>query len=175
MQYLKCGPIRIPYEVKQEGAAKTFSICGIRIPFSTYVKDGKKYYKIFGLTFRFENQKKMFITQSYSNYLAKNSMDKKKIEETARNIFREKQGYELNLENPRTMNEKIFWLKLNYHDPLITKCCDKFAVKDYVNEVLGPGHVVPTIASWDRAEDIDFSILPVKYALKVQRIQYNRK
>ncbi len=167
MQYLKCGPIRIPYEVKTEGTAKTFHICGIKIPFSTYLKDGKKYYKIFGLTFRFENQKKMFITQSYSNYLAKNNMDEKKIEETARNIFREKQGYELNLENPRTMNEKIFWLKLNYHDPLITKCCDKFAVKEYVNEVLGPGHVVPTIASWDRAEDIDFSILPDKYALKV--------
>ena len=31
-------------------------------------------------------------------------------------------GYELNLDDPRTFNEKIQWLKLYNHDPLITKC-----------------------------------------------------
>ena len=76
-------------------------------------------------------------------------------------------GYPLNLEKPRTMNEKIMWLKLYYQDPLITKCADKFAVKDYVNEVLGPGHVVPTIAAWDDPEKIDFDSLPERFVLKV--------
>ena len=35
------------------------------------------------------------------------------------------------------MNEKIMWMKLYYQDPLITKCADKYAVKEYVKEKIG--------------------------------------
>ena len=167
MQYLKLGPVKIPYQIKTNGPKKSFHICGIKIPFLTYMKDNQKYCEIFGISFKLSGQDKLFITQSHSNYLMKDQLDDKKIEEIATQIFKEKLGYDLNLKNPSSMNEKIFWLKLNYHNPLVTTCCDKFAVKEYVEEKLGPGYIVPTIKSWDSAEEIDFSILPEKYVLKV--------
>ena len=92
--------------------------------------------------------------------------EEKKIE-ILKEHFRNRVGYELNLENPRTFNEKIMWTKLYYQNPLITTCCDKYAVKDYVNAVLGPGYVVPTIASWEDPDDIDFDALPNQFVLKV--------
>ena len=41
-------------------------------------------------------------------------------------------GKELHLDEPRYFDEKIWWLKLNNRDPLLTKCSDKAAVRDYV-------------------------------------------
>lgn len=81
--------------------------------------------------------------------------------------FLNRVGYELNLDAPKTFNEKIMWTKLYYQNPLITTCCDKFAVKEYVKKILGEEYFVPTIASWDDPDDIDFSILPDQFVLKV--------
>lgn len=49
-------------------------------------------------------------------------------------LFRIKQGYRLNLENPKTYNEKLQWIKLNDHNPLMPKCCDKYTVRKFVAE-----------------------------------------
>lgn len=167
MQYFKLGPIRIPYKIKITRDKKIFQICGIKIPFSSFDKDGQKYYKLFFFTFRFPFIDKHFITQGQSNYLMRDRLDEDTIRRISTAIFEEKVGYKPNLDHPRSMNEKIFWMKLNYHDPLITTCCDKFAVKDYVTQKLGASYVIPTLASWERAEDIDFSQLPAQFVLKV--------
>ncbi len=167
MQYIKMGPVRIPYQIKTDGNKKVFSIGRVKIPFETFEKNNKKNYRLWGITFRLPLLDKLFITQGYSNYLIKDTLDEQKIEEIATKIFAEKLGYSLNLQNPKSMNEKIFWLKLNYHNPLVTTCCDKFAVKQYVDEQFGTGHVIPTIASWEHAKDIDFHCLPKQYVLKV--------
>ena len=95
------------------------------------------------------------------------ALDEKEKIKILKEAFENRCGYPLNLDEPRTMNEKIMWLKLYYQDPLITKCADKFAVKNYVDEVVGPGHVVPTIASWDDPDQIDFDSLPDQFVLKV--------
>ncbi len=94
-------------------------------------------------------------------------LDEDKKVEILKNVFRKKNGYDLNLENPKTMNEKIMWFKLYYQDPLVTKCCDKYAVKDYVSEVVGEKYVVPTLGVWKSADEIDFDSLPEKFVLKV--------
>lgn len=47
-------------------------------------------------------------------------------------LFRMKQGYALNLNNPKTYNEKLQWIKLNDHNPLMPKCCDKYKVRQFV-------------------------------------------
>lgn len=171
MNYIKLGPVRIPYKVKVNGDKKIFRIFGINIPFETIIRDNRKLYKFFGLTLRvpFLNKylDKIFVNQAKVNYLLNDQLTDEKIRKIAVSIFEEKLGYTPDLDNPKTMNEKIFWIKLNYHNPLVTTCCDKFAVKDYVNEKLGEGYVVPTIASWDNADDIDFGILPEKFAMKV--------
>lgn len=92
--------------------------------------------------------------------------EEKKIE-ILQETFLSRVGYELNLDAPQTFNEKVMWTKLYYQNPLITTCCDKFAVKEYVKQILGEDYFVPTIASWDDPDDIDFDSLPDQFVLKV--------
>lgn len=92
--------------------------------------------------------------------------EEKKIE-ILQETFLRRVGYELNLDAPKTFNEKVMWTKLYYQNPLITTCCDKFAVKEYVKQILGEDYFVPTIASWDDPDDIDFDSLPDQFVLKV--------
>lgn len=46
-------------------------------------------------------------------------------EEYLRRMWRWKMGYELNLDNPRTFNEKLQWLKLYDRRPEYTVMADK--------------------------------------------------
>lgn len=75
-------------------------------------------------------------------------------------------GRKLNLDEPRTFNEKLQWLKLHDRNPLYTKLVDKAAVKPWVAERIGWEHVVPTLGVWDHFEEIDFASLPEKFVLK---------
>ena len=81
--------------------------------------------------------------------------------------FKNSLGYDLNLDNPQTFNEKIQWLKLYNHDPLITKCADKYLAREYIKEKVGEEYLIPLLGVWDKAEDIDFDLLPNKFVLKV--------
>ncbi len=94
-------------------------------------------------------------------------LTQQKKAEILKETFRRRMGFELNLEDPRSFNEKIMWSKLYYQNPLITRCCDKYAVKDYVRETVGEGYTVPTLGVWERPEDIDFDALPDRFVLKV--------
>src|SRR5690606_37814815 len=51
--------------------------------------------------------------------------------------YKKRFNKELNLENPKTLNEKINWLKLNDRTSLHTICADKLKVRDYVSEKIG--------------------------------------
>lgn len=75
-------------------------------------------------------------------------------------------GYDLNLANPQTFNEKINWMKLYYRNSLMTRIVDKYEFKNYIKEQLGDNYTVPLIEAWDRVEDIDFDKLPNKFVLK---------
>ncbi len=75
-------------------------------------------------------------------------------------------GYSLNLKNPITFNEKLQWLKLYNRNPEYTRMVDKYEAKEYVASIIGKEHVIPTIAVYDRAEDIDFNALPNQFVLK---------
>jgi len=83
-----------------------------------------------------------------------------------RKIFFKKTGYELNLKDPQTFNEKINWLKFNENTPLMTKCADKYLVREHIK---GKG-VEETLAKlygvWDKPEDIHWDDLPNRFVLK---------
>ena len=70
------------------------------------------------------------------------------------------------LNNPCTFNEKLQWLKLHDHNPLYNTLVDKYSVKKWVADRIGPEYVTETYARWDRAEDIDISGLPERFVLK---------
>jgi len=81
-------------------------------------------------------------------------------------LWRAQKGYSLDLDNPKTFNEKLQWLKLFYHKPEYTTMVDKYLAKKYVADRIGEEHVIPLLGVWDRAEDIDFSKLPNQFVLK---------
>jgi hypothetical protein len=85
---------------------------------------------------------------------------------TLRKEFREKMGYELNLDDPRTLSEKIQWLKIHYRDPFMAKCADKVAVRDYVAKMLGQEYLVPIYGIWEHVNDVNTEALPQKFVLK---------
>ena len=69
-------------------------------------------------------------------------------------------GYELNLNNPQTLNEKINWLKLNDRTPLHTLCADKYAVREYIKDKIGKKYLVPLIFQTNKTTDITPENLP---------------
>lgn len=76
-------------------------------------------------------------------------------------------GKDLNLNNPKTFNEKLQWLKVHDHNPLYTTLVDKYAVRDYIKEELGEEYLIPIVGGpWTNAEDIDFGKLPNQFVLK---------
>ena len=74
----------------------------------------------------------------------------------------------LNLDNPTTLNEKLQWLKLNlYRDnDLVTQCCDKYRVREYVEKHSGGNYLIDLYGVWKDADDIDFEELPDSFVLK---------
>lgn len=75
-------------------------------------------------------------------------------------------GKRLNLKEPKTYNEKIQWLKLYNRKSEYTMMVDKYAVKEYVANIIGEEHVIPTLGIWDKPEEIDFDKLPSQFVLK---------
>lgn len=54
-------------------------------------------------------------------------------------MYRGFMGKKLNVIKPATFNEKIQWLKLHDRKPEYTTMVDKYAVKKYVEQILGGG------------------------------------
>ena len=81
-------------------------------------------------------------------------------------LFKIRVGYDLNLDNPQGINEKIQWLKLNDLNPEHCIKADKYLVRDYVKKTVGDKYLVPLYGVWDKFDDIDFLKLPNKFVLK---------
>lgn len=75
-------------------------------------------------------------------------------------------GKSIDINEPKTFNEKLQWLKFNYRFPLQSVVSDKYLVRDYVKEKIGEEYLIPLLGCWDRYEDIDFSKLPNQFVLK---------
>lgn len=82
-------------------------------------------------------------------------------------IFYLKQRKKLDLDNPRTYNEKLNWMKLNYRNDLMPICADKYTVRQYVEEC-GCGELLTKMLwhGYDPSK-IPFDILPDKFVIKV--------
>lgn len=83
-----------------------------------------------------------------------------------RMMWKQWMDYPLHLNNPKTYNEKLQWMKLHDRNPLYTKLVDKFSVKDYVKDIIGGQYIIPTLGVWRTVEEIDFASLPNQFVLK---------
>lgn len=75
-------------------------------------------------------------------------------------------GRDLNIDEPKTFNEKLQWLKLYNRRPEYTVMVDKFLVRDYIAEKIGHEYLIPLLGVWDNPYEIDFSKLPDQFVLK---------
>ena len=81
--------------------------------------------------------------------------------------YRIKFGRALRLDSPERFTEKIQWYKLNYRNPDMPRCSDKYLVREYVKEK-GLEHILTELHSvFDKPEDIRLDQLPDKFVLKL--------
>jgi len=103
--------------------------------------------------------------------------------------FYKKVGYQLNLKNPKSYNEKIIWKKINDRNPLLPVTSDKYKVRSYLRKVLGEEKakdiLIPLLYVTDQPETIPFERLPSAFIVKpnhtsglhiiVENGNYNKK
>lgn len=82
-------------------------------------------------------------------------------------LFKSVMGYELNLKNPKTFNEKIQWLKLFEENETMIKCGDKYGVRDYAKSKGLDKILCDLYGVYKSVDEIDFNSLPEKFVLKV--------
>lgn len=83
-------------------------------------------------------------------------------------IYRVSKGKWINLESPKTFDEKISWLKLNIYNKssLVSQCADKYEVREYVR-ACGLEEILNELYDVFESEDeIEWTHLPNKFVLK---------
>lgn len=80
--------------------------------------------------------------------------------------YRIKTGRKLNLKNPKRFSEKLQWYKLNYRDPVMARCVEKYDVREYIAEMNLEDTLTTCYGVFDSAEEIDFDALPDSFVLK---------
>lgn len=147
-QFIKKSLKLLGYDIHKSERNKITSFIQkkTRLPFSETIYNPRWRLKnYFALREFGESHKRWFIEQKYSYLL----------------------GEFPDLDNPKTFNEKIHWLNLNYQNELIAKCCDKYEMKIYIKEKIGSKYAVPVLKVFNSANEINFDELPNKFAIKV--------
>lgn len=62
---------------------------------------------------------------------------------------------ELDLDEPKRFDDKVWWLKLNNRDPLLTVCSDKNAVRQYVSECGYENILIPQLDVLTSIKELD--------------------
>ncbi len=81
-------------------------------------------------------------------------------------VFKAETGYALDLNHPKTYNEKLQWIKLYDRKPEYTIYADKYKVRDYIARTIGKEYLAPLIGVYKKAEEIPWSKLPDRFVLK---------
>lgn len=80
--------------------------------------------------------------------------------------YRIKTGRKLNLKNPQRFTEKLQWYKLNYKNPLMIQCVDKYDVREYVKSKGLESILVPCYGVYDSVDEINWDALPDQFVMK---------
>ena len=75
-------------------------------------------------------------------------------------VFKINHGYNLSLNSPSTLNEKIQWMKLNYSHPNEKLFADKLLVRDYIKSEFGEDLLVPLIFATKDVKLINENFMP---------------
>lgn len=74
--------------------------------------------------------------------------------------FKKSQGYNLDLKNPKTLNEKMQWLKLYDRTELHTICADKLLAREFYERQFGAKYLIPLWFKTNNWKDITPDNMP---------------
>ena len=114
--------------------------------------------KLIKILFKKEYRYNFLNSHGFSKYICSEKLLKIRYESCM--------GRKLNLDSPKTYTEKLQWLKLYDHKDIYTTMVDKYEAKKFVAEKIGAEYIIPLLGVWEKAEDIDFDILPDEFVLK---------
>ncbi len=80
--------------------------------------------------------------------------------------YKIKTGRKLNLKNPERFTEKIQWYKINYRNPLMQQCVDKYNVRKYVENKGLQKILVELYEKYNSIDEIEWNKLPNSFVLK---------
>lgn len=80
--------------------------------------------------------------------------------------YRMKTGHKLDLNNPKRFTEKLQWYKLNYKNPLMIQCVDKYDVREYVESKGLSDILIPCYGVFNSPNEIDWNALPNQFVMK---------
>ena len=113
----------------------------------------------------------LYFSETYTKEIKRNyefykNLPPEKYEEELKIWYKKVSGKILDLDNPKTFNEKIQWLKLFDSTPKKTLLADKYLVKNYIKDTIGKKYVIPLLKVWNSYNEINFNSLPNKFILK---------
>ena len=147
------------FSIKVQGLYYIIKICGLKL----HIKSLKLAYK------KIKELEKKQITSRSSEFFWANEekfTTQDKIWYLSQKFY-EQTGYFPNFKNPKSLNEKLNWLKLNYYNPIENICIDKYEFKKYIKNKLGDGYTIPLLGVYDDVNDINFDKLPQKFVIKI--------
>lgn len=80
--------------------------------------------------------------------------------------YRIKTGRRLNLKKPVRFTEKLQWYKLNYKNPIMIQCVDKYDVREYVKSKGLDNILIPCYGVYNSPDEINWDILPDQFVMK---------
>jgi len=100
------------------------------------------------------------------NYYFLINLEEEKYPAYLKKLFKYKTGYDLHLNNPKTFNEKIQYIKLYGASDLKRRLSDKILVRSFAAEKIGAQYLKPALQICSKFEDIDFDKLPDSIVIK---------
>ena len=127
---------------KRHNKRKVLTMLGIHIPLDT------KFNRIYAKRFQ--------------------GLSQKELEFCIKSQYKAWHGKKLDLNNPKTFNEKLCWEKCYYWNPLMTTCADKVKARDYFCKRVKKGeqYLVKQYGAYKTPDEIDFDSLPNSFVLK---------
>lgn len=80
--------------------------------------------------------------------------------------FRAKFGKWINFAHPESLNEKLQYSKVYGYKDIHRVIADKYAVRQYIKDVVGEKYLIPLVGVFRNHDDVDFSALPSSFVAK---------
>lgn len=72
----------------------------------------------------------------------------------------------IDIDNPKTFDDKMWYMKKYFYSTLVERCADKVTVRDYVKECGLESILVPIYGVYDSLDEVDFQSLPEECYIK---------